>query len=157
MLHDSSVRPEPLRLFNSVLLPSSVANCKKSLNPRCNDSQGCNDTPLLPYPTASKENAEKAKTIHFRVASGKPVRVLTFQGVIYAKCVQQSLLAVGQLRDAPGLHFFTLFGRTSILFFGTPALKTERESYWRRALSNAIYPDHRRANGHVAGSLKPCH
>ena len=32
---------------------------------------------LLPYSTLSKDNAEKAKKIHLRVASGKPVRCCT--------------------------------------------------------------------------------
>ena len=60
---------------------------------------------LLPYSTLSKQNAEKARKIHLRVASGKPVRALMYQGVIYANSVERSLLSVGQLRDSLGLHF----------------------------------------------------
>ena len=59
---------------------------------------------FLPYSTLSKDDAEKAK-IHFRVASGRPLRALMYQGVIYANSVERSLLSVGQLRDVLGLHF----------------------------------------------------
>ena len=59
---------------------------------------------LLPYSTLSKENAEQAKKIHLRVASGKPERAMMYQGVIYAS-VERSLLNVGQLRDALGLSW----------------------------------------------------
>ena len=62
--------------------------------------------PIASYPTlCSKQNAEKASKIHLRVASGKPVRALMYQGVINANNVERSLLSVGQLRDSLGLHF----------------------------------------------------
>ena len=81
--------------------------------------------------------AEKAKKIHLRVASGKPVRALMYQGVIYANSVERTLLSADQLRDALVLH---LLGRTSIRFSYTPVLKTERDSYLCRVSWNTIYP-----------------
>ena len=60
---------------------------------------------LLPLSWLSDENAEQAKRIHLRVASGDQARALLFNNITYAKSVTRPLVSIGQLKAMLDLRF----------------------------------------------------
>ena len=60
---------------------------------------------LLPLTWLSDEDADMAKRIHLRVASGAQVRALLFNNAIYAKSVTRPLVSIGQLKAMLDLRF----------------------------------------------------
>ena len=71
---------------------------------------------LLPLSWLSDEDAEQAKRIHLRVASGDQVRALLFNNIIYAKSVTRPLVSIGQLKAMLDLRFVWDDGPPILLF-----------------------------------------
>ena len=71
---------------------------------------------LLPLSWLSDEDADQAKRIHLRVASGSQVRALLFNNIIYARSVTRPLVSIGQLKTMLDLRFVWDDGPPILLF-----------------------------------------
>ena len=71
---------------------------------------------LLPLSWLSDEDADRARRIHLRVASGAQVRALLFNNIIYAQSVSRPLVSIGQLKTMLDLRFVWDDGPPILLF-----------------------------------------